>query len=116
LFGGIKMEKIDKQIIGIFIFMIIVVTVLLAGILTREHSTHIGKVIDTDIILNDDGSVSYMILHFEDGTDLDIFSPQQSTDFTLHSQIIIEVRKNPEWLFPQEHYTVIKIIKVPDDE
>lgn len=110
------MEKVNKRIMCVFIFMGIMATILLAGILTIERSTYIGKVVNTDIILNDDGSVNYMILHFEDGTDLDIFLPQQSTDFTVHSQIIIEIRKNPEWLFPQEHYTVTKIIKVPDGE
>jgi len=105
--------------IGIGIIIVIAtVGIILAAllILTTEYTTIEGEVTDVETILNDDGSIKYLLVTLNDDESYKIGGKtgfDGDMDFTVNSQLIIELTKD---IYSNDVWTVKAIIKAPSGE
>lgn len=70
--------------------------------------------IDTSTVLDDDGSLDYIVVTFSNGESYDI-KPSKEIDFTVSSRLILELfHYNNEGFFDTDVWHIKSIIKVPD--
>lgn len=70
-----------------------------------------GKIVNVETIYKDDENIDYMVLYFDDGRTIKIYEPVNNYyDLTVNSKQVIKLLKRP-W---DEHWTIYKLIKVPE--
>jgi len=114
------MKRISNdKILGIVIVCIFATLLfeVFSLVTNSETITIQGEVVNAETHLNDGGGVEYITLYFSDGQSYNVTVFEEYTDFTVNSEIILELFKGKGFLLPEfEHWRVQRIIKVPKVE
>lgn len=77
-----------------------------------EYKTLEGEITNVVIILDDDGSIDYLIITFDNKEQIKAYA-KSDTDLTVHSKLIIQFHKYADES-DSDIWHIGKILKVPD--
>ena len=118
------MNKDTLITIGLISMVVIVFSVIAYAIYYTESyfnasfdKTYIvieDEIIDTSTVLDDDGSLDYIVVTFSNGESYDI-KPSKEVDLTVSSRLILELyHYNNEGFYDTDVWHIKSIIRVPD--
>jgi hypothetical protein len=113
----------ETTVFGLFLLFIIGSAVFIFGtttimLSTEEHITFQGEVTYSEVV-TEDGAIKYLIIGFNNQTPIKVYSGSgfgDSLDFTVHSKLVVEFSRPTFWFYASDVYSVVSIVKLPDNK
>ena len=110
------MDKFDRVMFVFFISLTSFFMIIGIDIIQNAVNTEIviieGEVIDISPFANDDGSIDYLYVTFDNGKSYKIRCVTD-VDFTVNSKLIVQLRQSKSFLRNDDFWYIDQIIKSP---